>query len=114
MYEVNGVDSTDLINFIGDEKYKNVSITKNVSTLSVSYEGFKGNSGHFEESNSFVVFNSDMIGKKCTLFNGFNYCYRSFLTPENQKTKWKITKLTSKEFILMNSGSNSYIIKLIK
>lgn len=114
LYEVNGIDSTELINYMGDETYKKVSIFKNVSTVSVSYEGFNSNSGHFEDNNTRIVFNSEEPGKKCNQFNNVNYCYRSFLTPEIKRTKWEIVKLTAKEFVLKYTGSAEYVIKLIK
>ena len=114
LYEVNGIDSTELINYMGDETYKKVSIFKNVSTVSVSYEGFNSNSGHFEDNNTRIVFNSVESGRKCVQFNGVNYCYRSFLTPEIKRTKWEIVKLTAKEFVFKNTGSAEYVIKLIK
>jgi hypothetical protein len=119
LYEVNGVDSTDLINYMNDENYKNVSISKNGSTLSFGYEGYKGNSAKLIDNNQKILFyvGNTNSGKSCLLYNSINYCYRAFLSPElsnDPSTEWKILKLTKTEMALSCSLINRYVLKFSK
>lgn len=114
LYEVNGIDSTNLINYNGDDIYKKIAFLKNVSTISVDYKGYDGASAKFIEGNSEILFNSSF---NMTYYNSNTRKYRNILVPEaSSKTDcaWEIIKLNKKELVLSTTQTNSYIIKLSK
>ena len=41
LFEVNGIDSTDLINYNGDDRYKKINISKNGGNFSISTSGYQ-------------------------------------------------------------------------
>lgn len=117
LYEVNGIDSTDLINYNGDGKYKSITFLKNASTVSVSHEGYNY-SAFFVDDNAQIKFSGADSPLACGIYMGKNYCNRAVFVPEainsNSYGIWKIKKLNKKEIILFSSQKNSYTIKLSK
>lgn len=114
LYEVNGIDSTDLINYNNSEAYKHVSFFKNVSTISLAVYSSPTEAASFQDENSKLKFsNGEITGIKCDVKNN---CYRSFLVPEvtteNPSAIWTIQKLSSKEMRLSMAQKNNYRIIL--
>lgn len=114
LYEVNGIDSTDLINYNGDGIYKKITFLKNVSTFSVDYKGYVGTSAKFIEGNSEILFNSSF---NMVYYNSNTRKYRNILVPEASSQTdcaWEIIKLNKKEFVIKAQKQNAYIIKFNK
>lgn len=117
LYEVNGIDSTELINYNGNDVYKTIKIYKNVSVLQIDQKSSITSSASFGNKNQTLTITgeTDSNGRTCYFENNINYCYRLFLTPENSHTMdWQILKLTKEEIILTSTQKNSYKIKLSK
>lgn len=122
LYEVNGIDSTDLINYNGSDLYKKIDLLKNASTISVNHAGFNGYTAKFIDKNQKIQFSGRSVASPINCVpsatNGSVYnCYRSFFIPEanpNSSCVWEIEKLTKKEIVLSTTQTNSYIIKLSK
>jgi hypothetical protein len=117
LYEVNGIDSTDLINYNGDENYKTIKIYKNASVTQIDQKSSITSVGSFSDKNKIITIKrqTELNGRVCYLDNNINYCYRLFFTPENSyKMDWKIIKLTKDEVSLSSSSKNTYKIKLIR
>ena len=116
LYEVNGIDSTNLINYNGNDGYKTIKIYKNVSVLQIDQKSSIGNSASFINNNKTIKINGDLVnsGQKCIIDAGINYCFRLFFTPESHSIEWEVQKLTKNELIITTSLKNSYKIKLIK
>jgi len=121
LYEVNGIDSTELINYNGDNKYKEVSFAKENTHYSPNLyaENFDSFSYiiNFSNNNTKLSFNTtvsdyDNLAKYCYVGNSFaTGCYRLFFNPEGHTTEWEIIKLTKKELILTCSQVNQYKLK---
>lgn len=114
LYEVNGIDSTDLINYNGDDIYKKITFLKNVSTISVDYRGYDGTSAKFIEGNSKILFNSSF---NMVYYNSNTRKYRNILVPEASSETdcaWEIIKLNKKEFVIRAQKQNAYTIKFNK
>lgn len=118
LYEVNGIDSTNLINYVGNDLYKDVIFLDNSNSLTVDYQGYIGKSCNIVDSKKNIQFDGGGINKNCYQYNSTNYCYRSYLTPEINvnvgSTKWKILKLTAKEMKLSFSKTNHYTLILTR
>jgi hypothetical protein len=114
LYEVNGIDSTDLINYNGDDKYKIVKIYKDGSVINISLNGSIVHISNFINKNQILHINgTENSSLKCIAENNVNYCFRKYFTPEsNQVIDWSIEKLTNKEIILNCKLINNYKIKL--
>ena len=117
LYEVNGIDSTNLINYNGEETYKIISFYKDGSTIEFQNSNRGGaETVRFENGDKNLFFENMSItsGIKCTLFNGVNYCYRSYLIPEpssgTTSASWTILKLKSNELVITLSKKNKYKI----
>ncbi len=76
--------------------------------------GSGANSISFVHENTSLSFTGNGTTIECTNFNNFNYCYRSYLTPEavntNKTAVWKIEKLKNNELILLLNEKNNYKI----
>ncbi len=118
LYEVNGIDSTNLINYMGDEGYKDVVFLDNANDFSIDYDGYQGGTGYLVDNNKQFEFYGGGINKSCIFYNNTNYCYKAYLTPEvvsgKVSTKWEILKLTKKELKLRFSGTNNYLLILTR
>jgi hypothetical protein len=115
LYEVDGIDSTELINYNGTEDYKLVKIYKSVSVFEIEQKGSIEYSAGFTDNNKSITLNgkNDSVGSECTLYAGINYCFRRFFRPEGLgATEWRIIKLTKTEFVIEHSGAKNYKIKL--
>src|SRR5574343_1614751 len=118
LYEVNGIDSTELINYNGDENYKNVSFYKedthyNPNLYAANYPHFSYLI-KFENDNKLLNFQSyDQSSTKFCYSNNqiYNGCYRLFFCPENKIIDWEIIKLTKTELHLRFSNSKVYNLK---
>lgn len=116
LYEVNGVDSTNLINYNGNDGYKTIRIYKNVGVFQIDQKSSIGNSASFTNNNTKIRINGGLVnnGQKCILDAGINYCYRLFFTPESSTIEWEIQKLTKNELIITTNIKNTYKIRLNK
>ena len=123
LYEVNGIDSTMLIqgaNTIPDFYDKCITFTydggKNSRYLAEMFMyKYRGGYSYLktEENISFATYSlTDTL--RCKTLNNSNYCNREIFKPEkiNQSYIWKIKKLTRKEFIITYNSINSYKIIL--
>ena len=123
LYEVNGIDSTDLINYNGDDRYKKINISKNGSNFSINTSGYTGYSLNFTNENQKLSFSNENINSGVVCKTNVNNtstqnCYRTFFIPESNvnsiNTEWTILKLKKDEIILSFNKTNSYKIKLSK
>jgi hypothetical protein len=120
LYEVNGIDSTDLINYNNIDDYKRISFQKNASTISISAPHSGALAMDFAESNQKLIFGNSapVSGTECILYQNVNYCYRSFLIPEGTQNQisveWTIKRLTKNEIHLSLVQKNNYKIILVK
>lgn len=113
LYEVNGIDSTSLINYNGTEEYKDVLFYKEAGKY--NHQLYAENSGgfiyqiYFTENNSKITFSDEYyISKRCFV-NGL--CFRLFFTPEENAYRWNILKLNNNEFIIECAQKNTYKLK---
>lgn len=114
-YEVNGIGSTNLINYNGSESYKKITFIKHHkrdSEIIIEMEGIGTEKAvFFNKNNNIEFYSPSSLSLNC----GSNYCNKDVFTPEgNYKQEWIITKLTKNEFILKMTLVNSYLIKLSK
>jgi hypothetical protein len=122
LYEVNGIDSTELINYNGDDNYKQIVFineqTKYNPHLYVNVDNANQKKIGFTNSNKYLNISYDhssKIGATCALdYYNKNKCYRLFFCPEGESTEWKIMKLTKKEFHLTYQLKNNYNLKFTK
>ena len=122
LYEVNGIDSTNLINFNGNEQYKEVSFFKEAGKYNKDLYA-RNYPAHsymidFSSNNTVLTFQSvsqsnNLISTYCHTPSTSYYsgCYRLFFNPEGIKCVWSIIKLTRKELILTCSQTNNYKLK---
>ncbi len=117
LYEVNGIDSTNLINYNSDEIYKTIKIYKNVSVFQIDQMESITSSANFSNKNKTITINrqNEVNGSKCVTGGTISYCYRLFFTPENSHSMdWQILKMTKEEIILSSSTNKVYKIKLVR
>ena len=121
LYEVNGIDSTNLINYNGDEKYKEAYFLREggrfqKGLLAENYPAFRYKI-EFQDDNTLLSYRpldtQDDFGFYChnTANSYYTGCYRLYFVPEGQKCSWSIIKLTKKELILTCSQTNNYKLK---
>jgi len=120
LYQVNGIDSTNLIDFNNDseDKYKKVyflagskysgNITSQTYPITSITIKFRDDNKRLEFH---ITSDSVLIGSTC-YSKYYTGCYRLFFTPECSSTKWEIRKLTKKECFLECTLVNHYYIKL--
>ena len=118
LYEVNGIDSTDLINYNGNEDYKKISFDYRQGTYNKDI-GCRTNSSleiptFFGSGNKTIKFSGGNRSAIICQTLGSNSCYKMIFTPEsnNYSFEWEIIKLTKKEIHLKSTFKNSYNIKL--
>jgi hypothetical protein len=120
LYEVNGIDSTDLINYNGDDRYKKIKFYQEgkgkAAKLYARANGASVNSVNFSNKNTILSF--QVTG---TYFGSVGCggnpttCFKEIFSPEDGSDKdWDIIKLTKDELILASSQKNTYKIKLNK
>lgn len=121
LYEVDGIDSTNLINYNGTEGYKEIIIYKESSKYSprmyTRVDQIFLMTVDFENDHKDVVFGNNEnpdIGFTClpAWYAQDTNCYRMIFTPENDYTKWQILKLKKDEFVLSTKLKHSYKIEL--
>jgi hypothetical protein len=113
LYEVNGIDSTELINYNNDDVYKKVLFVKphsNDKDISVTIGGI-GYLAYFVNSNKDLNFYSQE-GTAVVCQTG--YCYKMYFVPEGNSVAWHIDKLTNTDMALTSSLTNSYKLKFHK
>jgi hypothetical protein len=125
-YEVNGIDSTDLIKGPDNipDFYSNffvITYTKSdpspefiastflfnyTGTIDLVYKKININMDHYPLNKT--------DSSQCSQLNGINYCLRNIFVPEikNKINSWDIKKLTKHEFIIEASFTNKYKIIL--
>lgn len=122
LYEVNGIDSTDLINYNGNDNYKKISFNKRQGTynkdLDCRINGKNGMSISFDAKKENITFEAGDLKKSivCEAIIS-NDCYRMIFVPEaadNYRMEWNVIKLTKKEIKLKASNKNTYQITLSK
>lgn len=117
LYEVNGIDSTDLINYNGSDGYKKIKITK-LNTTDSDYnlriDNSVGIGFSFINKNKDLEINSSYESKYCPTISSSSNCYRIIFSPEGGTTRWNIMSLTKNELVITANLSNSYKINLVK
>jgi hypothetical protein len=123
-YEVNGIDSTYLIqgaNSIPDfyEKFVTFKLTKEDVTPKFAANTFLHNyAGTIGKAYKIMLFAYDWKTQEdsiqCKTINNIQYCQRNIFFPEflTRNPEWNIKKLTSKELILSVTLKNTYKITL--
>jgi hypothetical protein len=122
LYEVNGIDSTELINYNGDDKYKNISFNKRQGTnnknLDCRINDRLSVAIYFNSKNEYINFEVGNITSPVICESIIsNKCYKMIFLPEvegNSSMEWKVIKLTKKEIKLNCNYKNNYTIILIK
>lgn len=118
LYEVNGIDSTDLINYNNDDKYKECTFNRYTKNL-----WFQGKMGGVIITTYMSDSHKTLEAQASDYYGGYysskicksSYCFRPYLQPEKvEYFRWQIQKLTKKELILTASYTNSYKIILTK
>ncbi|MBK9282833.1 MAG: hypothetical protein IPM51_00775 [Sphingobacteriaceae bacterium] len=122
-YEVDGIDSTYLINTGGipDFYEKHLTITlvdkKDMCSYNASSFIFKYSGTISASYKSIIIGNNiDLItlNSQCRIIDNINYCSRNIFYPDQSDpiSEWKITKLTRNEVILHKQNKKNYHIKL--
>jgi hypothetical protein len=126
LYEVNGIDSTHLIqgaNTIPDFYDKFVTFKYSVKEVSIQHitKTFTQNYiGYVDNKDKKILFAYDWLSHEdsmqCKKINNQLYCQRNVFFPEflTRNPAWNINKLTKDELILKIELSNSYKIILTK
>lgn len=117
LYEVNGIDSTNLIDFNGSDDYKSITISElktTNTTHTLRIDGKVGIGFRFVDKYMSLFFSSSYSSKYCPTIQGSIGCYRIIYSPEAGDVTWYISKLTKNELMLKTNLKNSYTIKLIK
>jgi hypothetical protein len=124
LYEVNGVDSTYLIqgaNSIPDFYDKFVTFTYKDSDPTIKYQAStytQNYSGTISKKGKDILVAYDWLSEEdstqCKSINNIFYCQRNLLFPEflRRNPKWEISKLTKNELVLSIKLTNSYKIIL--
>lgn len=119
LYEVNGVDSTEFINYNGDDDYKKIVFKsdaprdKNPRYMTVDQTNQRTVSVINSNLELEVRNENQFQGKECApYYFRAEKCYRVIFCPEGSDSKWTIQKLTSRELTLAFSGKNEYKIML--
>lgn len=115
LYEVNGIDSTNLINYNNRDEYKKIIFLNNVSTFSIRCSGF-AYSGHFENKNANIKIYNSGLPIECLYSSTLSttLCYRNIFAPEEVDCIWQIVELTKKNLVIKLEQQNTYVIKLAK
>lgn len=124
LYEVNGIDSTNLINYNNNEDYKEIWIresdvkTNSGFNITALKPGLSfGGATIFEDKKKKILVHPSYkgFGNSCSANQSFfPKCCRLIFYPEGQNTYWVIEKLTRKELVLSCQLTNAYKIKLKK
>lgn len=117
LFEVNGIDSTNLINYNGNEGYKECIFGKETIKYNKEEYAEPYRLGRypleFTVNNTLTFTNKESDLDSVAIFcRSSSECYRVFLMPEGgRKCSWSIIKLTKKELILTFSKKNNYKLK---
>lgn len=121
LYEVNGIDSTNLINYNGNERYKESYFLKEAGKYNKQLyaENYPAHRYMIEFSSNNTVLTFQSVSPSNNLISTYCYassshysgCYKLFFMPEGVKCSWSIIKLTRKELILTSSQINNYKLK---
>lgn len=111
LYEVNGIDSTDLINYNGNDNYKNNSFLKHHNRdkeIIIQSKGSSASKLYFIDKNRKIEFYTN----DSALFECLSgYCYRNYFLPEGDYyNAWQIIKLNKNELKLKCCLKNTYVI----
>ncbi|MCC6182688.1 MAG: hypothetical protein IT237_12730 [Bacteroidia bacterium] len=110
LYEVDGIDSTELINYNGNNRYKEISFLKhhNKDSEMIIQGRAKSGKAEFKNKNSEIEFYS----LEPPLYCVNNYCDKNYVVPEgNYYQKWKIQKLTKNDLSLVAIAKRQYVLK---
>ncbi|HRH10585.1 MAG TPA: hypothetical protein PLU73_03685 [Bacteroidia bacterium] len=121
-YEVNGIDSTYLINTGGIPDFYEKFLTLKLESKK-EFNKYTGTSGFYlYEGKVSTNYREIVIGNlnslntiqsQCGILNNNSFCSRNILYPDlNPPRSWSIIKLTNKEFILTIQKSNTYKVIL--
>lgn len=117
LYEVNGIDSTDLINYNGNPNYKSINISKlqtSITTHNARINNSVGIGFNFTDSNKKLDFSSSYGTIYCPTIIPSSDCYKIIFAPEASNLTWEVSKLTSSELIMHANTSNNYTLKMKK
>lgn len=124
LYEVNGIDSTNLINYNNNENYKEIRIRKpdvnqkNTVEIGSAYSGLAfGCTAILEDGDKKILTRANFknYSNSCSAYQSFYpKCCRLIFYPEGQDTYWVIEKLNRNELVLSCQLTNAYKIKLTK
>ena len=110
LYEVDGIDSTNLINYNSNENYKTILFSGN-SKIGYCGQPYGGSCClmYFSSNNEVLTGTVDPYygGKVC--YTGG--CTKEIFTPETSSATWKILKLDSNELHLQSQQIHSYNLK---
>jgi hypothetical protein len=117
LYEVDGIDSTNLINYNGNENYKQLTFTP-AQALSNTTFGIVLGVNNYGYKLIFTS-NNEVLNITSQSYSGAKYCdtglcIKEIFTPESNSTSWKILKLDSKEWHIQSQQIHSYNLKFIK
>jgi hypothetical protein len=122
-YQVNGVDSTDLINFGNYPnfkekfflamKYSKYSGMPNCTNrFFVLAANFTDNDEYFTVSSVTPVKMNNNYGLDSCVSINKQECQRNVFFPEGIKTKWKIKRFSSRKLILTCTQTNEYYLEI--
>ena len=120
LYEVNGIDSTALINYNGNENYKNIMFieedTKYNPTIYCQIDRLTESTIAFNNDNNTVNFreyNGPGVGKQCVNSTSL-ICYKHIFNPEQNNTVWNILKIKRNEIKLTCNNTSHFVIILVR
>ncbi len=111
LYEVDGIDSTDLINYNNDVSYKNIRFLKRNSNdpdISVFTSGSYYSPSRFTNSNKNLNFYKS---NPSSVICNSGFCFKAYCAPEGLSVQWEIIQLTSTDMILTCRLNHSYKLK---
>lgn len=121
LYEVDGIDSTDLINYNGDQGYKTIIFKSDAprdnNPKYMTVDRTNQRTITIRNSNKELEIRNDnsSSGKECVTYYFTSYkCYRIIFCPEGIDSRWQIQKLNKQELILTLQQSKTYQVKLSK
>lgn len=110
LYEVDGIDSTELINYNNDVSYKDIRFSKRNSNdpdISVFTAGSNASSRFTNSNKSLNFYKNNSASIICSI----GYCFKTYYAPESTSSQWEIIQLTSTDMVLTCSLNHSYKLK---
>jgi hypothetical protein len=124
-YKVNGIDSTDLINFGNYPDFKSTFflalMSSRTSGMPSCYNRFYTLGAVFEDKYTILRVGNSKPASKASFYTlGGDTCHSSFVSdcqrnvflPEGKDTRWKIEKFRFGKLVLTCKQNNSYYLEL--